>query len=107
MFMNSAIFGALAEPNRLNIIEFLRNKPASVGEIAKKLLLSQPLVSSHLKVLSKAGLIKMRPVAQKRIYQLQARPFEDLGSWTATFRKVWQRRFDEFESQLEIDKNLN
>ena len=43
---------ALAEPNRLAIVEFLRDGPRSVTDIVDRLGLSQPLVSKHLKVLS-------------------------------------------------------
>jgi DNA-binding transcriptional ArsR family regulator len=99
--MDTAIFSALADPNRLRIIEFLRQGPRPVGEIAKRLMLAQPLVSSHLKVLSRIGFVVARPVAQKRVYELQAKPFEDLGTWTATFGQVWNQRFDAFEAQLE------
>jgi DNA-binding transcriptional ArsR family regulator len=99
--MDATIFNALADPNRLRIIELLRNGPRAVGDIAKELILGQSLVSSHLKVLSKVGFVKAQPIAQKRLYELQAKPFEDLGSWTATFSQVWNTRFDVFEVQLE------
>ena len=92
---------ALAEPNRLRIVELLRDKPYSVGEIADRLRLRQPQVSKHLRVLSEAGLVEVRPVAQQRIYQLQAKPFEELDSWLETFRRIWDTRLDTFDDYLQ------
>jgi len=99
--MNTMTLSALAEPNRLRIVELLRDKPYSVGEIADRLRLRQPQVSKHLRVLSEAGLVEVRPVAQQRIYQLQAKPFEELDSWLETFRRIWDTRLDTFDDYLQ------
>lgn len=99
--MNAATLSALAEPNRLRIVEFLRDRPHPVGEIASSLQLRQPQVSKHLRVLSEAGLVKVRPVAQQRIYELRPAPFEELDMWLATFRRVWDRRLDAFDTYLQ------
>ena len=74
--MNSTII-ALAEPNRLQIVELLRDGPLSVGEIAEKLGLKQPQVSKHLRVLSEAGLVEVQPIANKRIYKLRPQPLKE------------------------------
>jgi len=95
------ILSALAEPNRLRIIELLRDGPRPVGEIAQRLRLRQPQVSKHLRVLTEAGLVEARPVAQQRIYHLQAKPFEELDSWLETFRRFWETRFDTLDNYLQ------
>ncbi|MCC7359460.1 MAG: winged helix-turn-helix transcriptional regulator [Anaerolineales bacterium] len=92
--MNATTLSALAEPNRLRIVELLREKPRPVGEIAARLALRQPQVSKHLAVLHRAGLVGVRPVAQRRIYQLQPKPFKELDQWAGTFRRVWEQRLD-------------
>ena len=98
--MNATTLSALAEPNRLRIVEFLREGPHSVGEIAGGLWLRQPQVSKHLRVLSEAGIVAVRPVAQQRIYQLQAKPFEELDTWIDTFRQAWENRLDVLDDYL-------
>ena len=100
MTMNTTTLSALAEPNRLRIIELLRDKPYAVGQIADRLRLRQPQVSKHLRVLSDAGLVEVRPVAQQRIYQLQAKPFLELDSWLETFRRIWETRLDTLDEYL-------
>jgi DNA-binding transcriptional ArsR family regulator len=99
--MNSTTLSALAEPNRLRIVELLREKPCSVGEIAERLQVRQPQVSKHLRVLSEAGLVEVHPAAQQRIYQLQAEPFKELDSWLDTFQQVWDARLDTLDEYLQ------
>lgn len=102
MFMNAAVFGALAVPNRLRIIEVLSEGPTPVGALAERLRLKQPLVSSHLKVLSGVGLVRVRPVAQQRLYELRPEPFEDIALWASAFQTIWSDRFDRLETQLRL-----
>lgn len=92
--------GALAEPNRLHIVELLRDGPRSVGEIAERLGLRQPQASKHLRVLSDAGLVQVHPVAQQRIYQLRPQPFHELDAWLESYRHLWDARFDRLETYL-------
>ena len=95
------MLNALGEPNRLHIVELLRDGPHSVNEIAEQLQLSQPLVSKHLRVLSQAGLVKVRQNAQQRIYQLEELHFDELESWLATFKHLWESRLDHLDSYLQ------
>jgi DNA-binding transcriptional ArsR family regulator len=97
--MNATLM-ALAEPNRLRIVELLRDRPRPVGEIAKRLRLRQPQVSKHLRVLSDAGLVNVRPVAQQRIYQLRAEPFDALDTWLKTFRRSMSDRMDRLDDLI-------
>jgi DNA-binding transcriptional ArsR family regulator len=96
----NATLTALAEPNRLRIVELLRDRPHPVGEIAKRLRLRQPQVSKHLRVLSDAGLVDVRPVAQQRIYQLRSEPFNELDTWLKTFRRSMTDRMDRLEDLI-------
>jgi len=99
--VNTEMLSALAEPNRMRIVELLRDGPRSVGEISRRLLIRQPQVSKHLRVLSEAGLVHAEPVAQKRVYHLQAEPFEELDTWLGTFQHIWNKRLDTFEEYVE------
>lgn len=91
---------ALAEPNRLLIVELLREGPRAVGEIAGKLHLNQPQVSKHLRVLSEAGLVEVHPVAQQRIYTLRPQAFRDLDDWLESYRSLWDERHDRLNELL-------
>jgi DNA-binding transcriptional ArsR family regulator len=99
--MNPTTFSALAETNRFRIVELLREGPRPVGEIARRLALHQPQVSKHLRVLNKAGLVEVKPVAQQRVYQLRAKPFKELASWLETFRQLWEGRMDTLNDYMQ------
>ena len=92
---------ALAEPNRLRIIELLREGPRPVGEIAARLKLRQPQVSKHLRVLSDAGLVEVHPAAQQRIYRLRIEPFRELDAWLESYRTLKEASYDRLEEQLQ------
>ncbi len=94
------LWGVLMEPNRLHIVELLRAGPLTVGQIAQRLGLQQPQVSKHLKVLSEAAIVEVRPQANRRIYQLRRQPFQELEAWLQSFRRLWDERFDRLDNYL-------
>ncbi|HEX6061293.1 MAG TPA: metalloregulator ArsR/SmtB family transcription factor [Candidatus Limnocylindria bacterium] len=96
----NATFSALAEPNRLQIVELLRDRPLPVGGIAERLRMRQPQVSKHLRVLSDAGLVQVRPVAQQRIYGLRAEGLKELDDWLEGYRRLWGERFEQLDDVL-------
>ncbi len=98
--MNGTL-SALAEPNRLRIVEMLRGGPSTVSEIAERLELSQPLVSKHLRVLREAGVVQVRAEAQQRIYELRPQPFAELESWVGSFRRLWEGRLDSLDDYVQ------
>ena len=103
--MDITILKALAEPNRMSIVELLRQGPLTVGEIADKLSIRQPQASKHLKVLSDNHILEMKAEANKRIYQLRSEPFQALDLWAKSFRCVTEKRFDNLEQYLQEVKN--
>ena len=102
----NATFSALAEPNRLQIVELLRHRPLPVGQIAERLRMRQPQVSKHLRVLSQAGLVQVRPLAQQRIYGLRTEPLRELDDWLGRYRRLWDERFEQLDDVLrDLERN--
>lgn len=95
-----ATLTALAEPNRFRIVELLREGPMTVGEVATRLGMRQPQTSKHLKVLAEAGILEVRPVANRRIHALRPEPFEELEEWLKRTERVMTERFDKLEGYL-------
>lgn len=103
--MNINTLSALAEPNRLQIIELLREGPLTVGEIADRLHLRQPQASKHLKILSEAGLVEVRVDANRRIYRLRTEPLMEIDKWLESYRDMWGKQFDRLSDYLIHLKN--
>ena len=64
------IFHALSDPDRLEILDFLRHGEKCVCEIVPHLSLIQPVVSRHLKILRDTGIIRCRKDGTKRMYSI-------------------------------------
>lgn len=100
--MNAQIFSALAEPNRLDIVDLLLEGPLPVGEIAEKLELNQPQTSKHLRVLSNAGLVEVQAAANRRIYKLRPEPLQELDDWLNAYRQMWESKMDRLDDYLNV-----
>ena len=97
--MESA-FEIIAEPNRRAILGLLASSECSVGEIERRLRMTQPTVSKHLRVLRDAGFVHSTVDAQRRLYRLKAEPFEEIDAWLAQFRRFWSAHVDALERHL-------
>jgi len=95
------ILQALAEPNRFQIVELLRDGPRPVGDMVDRLGLRQPQVSKHLRVLSDAGLVDVRVDAQRRIYALRPAPLKELETWIERYRRIWEANFQRLDAVLD------
>jgi len=94
-------FDVLAEPTRRRILDLLLEGERPVGELVTALDVAQPNVSKHLRALSVAGLVQVRPDGQRRIYALRAEPLRELDAWLAPYRRVWADRLDALERHLD------
>ena len=94
-------FAIVAEPNRRAILSLLLSSERSVGEIERKLRLSQPSVSKHLRVLREAGFVESRIEAQQRLYRLRPEPLMELDEWLEPFRRFWSTHVDALERHLD------
>ncbi|WP_168120233.1 metalloregulator ArsR/SmtB family transcription factor [Paenibacillus sp. HB172176] len=99
--MNVEVLSALAEPNRMQIVELLRTGPQTVGGIANELQIRQPQASKHLRVLSEAGIVEAEADANRRIYRLQKAPFQELDEWLSRYRQMWEEKFDRLDDYLQ------
>jgi DNA-binding transcriptional ArsR family regulator len=98
--MESA-FEIVAEPNRRAILSLLVASEQSVGEIERRLKMTQPMVSKHLRVLREAGFVEATVDAQRRLYRLKPEPFQELETWLAQFREFWSKQLDALERHLD------
>lgn len=96
-----AIFSALAEPKRREILDLLREGERPAGAIGERIGLAQPTVSQHLKVLRDAGLVVVRADANRRIYALRPAALLELDAWLDPYRQLWAGRLDALEHHLD------
>ena len=79
------VLNALSDPTRQALLERLRERPHSVGELAHRVPVSQPAVSQHLRVLREARLVTLRRDGARRIYSLDSTGLDELRAYVESF----------------------
>jgi DNA-binding transcriptional ArsR family regulator len=96
-----SVFEIIAEPNRRAILGLLAGSDQSVGEIERRLGMTQPAVSKHLRVLRDGGLVESTVDAQRRVYRLRPERLQELDAWLTQFRRFWGAHVDALEQHLD------
>ncbi|GAY20632.1 ArsR/SmtB family transcription factor [Sphingobium fuliginis] len=99
--MHMDVFEALADPTRRRVVDALRSGERQVNDLADVVGIHQSGVSRHLRILSEAGFVTMRPDGQRRLYSLAPDPFREIDQWLAQYRQLWEKRLDRFGAALE------
>lgn len=71
------VFKALSDPTRRRVLELLKARPMSAGELAGQFDITKPTLSAHLSVLREAGLVTSEKQGKSVIYQLRMSVLED------------------------------
>ncbi|MFL6155014.1 MAG: ArsR/SmtB family transcription factor [Marmoricola sp.] len=95
-----AVLQALSDPSRRTMLELLKQRPATAGELAELLPIARPGVSRHLRVLREAGLVEVEQRAQWRIYRLRTEPMAELDAWLGDYRALWEQRLDALHTEV-------
>lgn len=96
-----AVFGALADPTRLAIVErLLAEGERSAGDIAQPFAISKPAISRHLRVLEDAGLIERRVERQWRMVRVRPEALRAVDDWVTHYRAFWNEALDRLEKLL-------
>jgi len=95
-----AVFAALADPTRRQLVEQLGRGPASVSELARPLPISLPAVVQHLHVLEASGLVRSEKVGRVRTCRLEVKRLDTVQDWIAARRRTWESRLDRLGDYL-------
>ena len=95
-----AVLHALADESRRTVLDRLRERPATAGELAELLPIARPGVSRHLRVLREAGLVDVRPDAQRRVYSLRPEALVEVDDWLEHYRVLWRQRLDALHTEV-------
>lgn len=87
-----AVFRALADPTRREMLELLRKRERTVQELAEPFDMSQPAVSQHLAVLRDSGLVSARRDGRTRVYKLEPRNLKAIDDWLEHYRCFWTEK---------------
>jgi len=93
---------AVADPTRRAIVRLLRDGELPAGEIAGHFpSMSRPAVSQHLRVLTDAGLVDVRPDGNRRLYRWRREGFRDVAAF---LDEMWSDRLARLKSVAEREE---
>jgi DNA-binding transcriptional ArsR family regulator len=93
-------FNAVAEPKRRKILEALGSTERSVNEIVETLGWPQPMVSKHLAVLKKVGLVRERREGRQRLYRVEMAKLKPIHDWVTPFERYWSESYERLDDVL-------
>lgn len=100
--VQDVLFRTLADPTRRAIFERLcREGEKTVGVLTAHAGVSQPVVSKHLGILKRAGLVRDRHEGRLTHYSAQLGALAPLVDWTKQMAGFWESRVDDLESLLQ------
>src|ERR1700674_1162519 len=98
---SDAVFRAIADPTRREILRLLRDGRLTVGEIAGNFRTSRPAISKHLRLLRSAGLVVTRKDGTARICRLNAKPLRAVSSWLREYEAFWGESLRSLKNYIE------
>jgi DNA-binding transcriptional ArsR family regulator len=101
---SEAVFRAIADPTRRQILGLLRGRAYTVNEIAGNFRTSRPAISKHLRVLRSAGLVATKKEGTARICRLNAAPLRTVDHWLRDYQELWRASLHSLKRYLEEER---
>ena len=83
----NALFKALNDGTRREILELLKKGDLTAGDIADQFNISKPSISHHLDLLKQADLVHATKEGQFIYYSLNTTVMDEMLKWLLTFKK--------------------
>lgn len=81
------VFKALNDPTRREILELLKDRDLTAGEIADQFNISKPSISHHLDMLKQAGLVIANKDGQFIHYSINTTVMDEMLKWMLQFKR--------------------
>jgi DNA-binding transcriptional ArsR family regulator len=92
-----AVFRALADPTRRQVVARLTRGDASVSELAAPFDMALPSFVQHLSVLEESGVVRSTKIGRVRTFKLVPKRLKVVENWLGAQRDIWEQRADRFE----------
>ena len=98
-----AVFHALADPTRRQMLHALADGERSVGELAAPFRMSLAGASKHVKALERGGLIRRAVQGRTHICRLEPAPLAAADAWLQHYTHFWERGLDALDTALRAE----
>jgi DNA-binding transcriptional ArsR family regulator len=90
--MNNAVFVALADPTRRQLLERLATGPTTATGLAVKFPVTRQALVKHLGALENAGMVAKERHGREVNYRLESAPLSEASAWLTTLSARWEQR---------------
>jgi DNA-binding transcriptional ArsR family regulator len=90
--MNDAVFVALADPTRRQLLERLAMGPTTATGIAVSFPVTRQALVKHLGALENAGMVAKERHGREVHYRLEIAPLGEASAWLTTLSARWEQR---------------
>ena len=90
--MTNAVFGALADPRRRQLLERLAMGPTTATGLAVRFPVTRQAVVKHLGALAHAGMVAKERHGREVRYRLETAPLSEASAWMTTLAARWEQR---------------
>ena len=97
---SGAVFSALADPTRRQLLSAIAAHPATATELAGGLPISRQAVVKHLNTLAHAGLLEREREGRDVRYRVTPEPLSEAVTWIAEVGGEWDARLAALRSSL-------
>ena len=102
---DDAVFRAIADPTRREILKLLRHRRLTVGELAANFQTSRPAISKHLRLLRTAGLVISHKDGTASVCGLNPKPLKTVSDWLEDYRTLWKESLRNLKRYVEEPAN--
>lgn len=99
-FQLDAVFGALSDRTRRDMLRRLAAREHTVGELAAPFDMSLAAASKHIRVLENAGLVRRTVQGRSHLCRLHAQPLHAGLEWLRHCERFWNQSPDALEAAL-------
>ncbi|MEO0795407.1 MAG: metalloregulator ArsR/SmtB family transcription factor [Verrucomicrobiota bacterium] len=96
----NAVFSALSDPTRREILSVLMPGQRAVSDLAARFSISAPAISKHLRVLERAGLLSRHKRGRVHWISLEAEPLAEANQWIQQYQQFWESNLDALDQFL-------
>ena len=101
--MNDAVFIALADPTRRQLLERLAMGPKTATGLAVRFPLTRHGVAKHLGALADAGMVAKERHGREVRYRLESAPIDEATAWLTTLAARWEQRLLRLKRYVEVE----
>ena len=100
-----AVFRALADPTRREMLHRLAGADQTIGELAAPLRMSFAGASKHVQALERAGLLRRTVNGRSHVCSLNPAPMAEAMQWLRFYEQFWSGKLGALEAALAASRS--